>query len=126
MNMTGRRAGRPSSVTEMTVDDLNLYIQGLIGSDLMLKYLVVSGEIAEFKRHTSGHCYFTLLGVETRISCALFKRDADLLPRWPQNGDSVLIEGSAGVYPQRGVYQLYARLILPVGAGAIDLSLIHI
>ena len=108
----------------MTVDDLNFYVQGLIGSDLMLRALVVSGEIAEFKRHTSGHCYFTLLGRETRISCAMFKRDADIsyrsLPQWPQNGDSVLIEGSVGVYPQRGVYQLYARRIVPVGAGAID------
>ena len=119
MSMTGKRGGRVSG-TEMTVDDLNLYIQGLIGSDLMLRFLIVSGEIAEFKRHTSGHCYFTLLGQETRISCALFKRDAELLPKWPQNGDSVLVEGSAGVYPQRGVYQLYARRILPVGAGAID------
>ena len=114
----GRFAGPPAS--EMTVDGLNLYIQGLIGSDLMLKALNVSGEIAEFKRHTSGHCYFTLLGKETRISCALFKRDAELLPQWPQNGDSVLVEGSVGVYPQRGVYQLYARRIVPVGAGAID------
>ena len=104
----------------MTVDDLNLYVQGLIGSDLMLRALAVSGEIAEFKRHTSGHCYFTLLGAETRVSCALFRRDAEALPQWPQNGDSVLVEGSVSVYPQRGVYQLYARRVIPVGAGAID------
>ena len=73
--------------SEMTVDELNYYIQGLFTSDLLLKALVVSGEIAEFKRHTSGHCYFTLLGAETRVSCALFKSDADLLPRWPRDGD---------------------------------------
>ena len=104
--------------SEMTVDELNYYIQGLFTSDLMLKALVVSGEIAEFKRHTSGHCYFTLLGAETRVSCALFKRDAELLPQWPRDGDSVLIEGSVSSYPPRGVYQLYARRILPVGDGA--------
>ena len=104
--------------SEMTVDELNYYIQGLFTSDLMLKALVVSGEIAEFKRHTSGHCYFTLLGAETRVSCALFKRDAELLPQWPRDGDSVLIEGSVSSYPPRGVYQLYARRILPVGEGA--------
>ena len=118
MNGTRGRAGR--SASEITVDELNLYVQGVIGSDLILRALRVSGEIAEFKRHTSGHCYFTLLGRETRISCALFKRDAELLPQWPRNGDSVLVEGSVGVYPPRGVYQLYARRVLPVGAGAID------
>ncbi|MCR4818343.1 MAG: exodeoxyribonuclease VII large subunit [Fretibacterium sp.] len=104
--------------SEMTVDDLNFYIQGLFTSDLMLKALVVSGEIAEFKRHTSGHCYFTLLGAETRVSCALFRRDAEALPQWPRDGDSVLIEGSVSSYPPRGVYQLYARRILPRGEGA--------
>ena len=111
-----RRAQR----SEMTVDDLNLYIQGMFQSDLMLRTVAVEGEIAEFKQHTSGHCYFTLLGEETRISCALFKRDAEALPQWPRNGDSVLVDGSVGAYPQRGVYQLYARRIHPVGAGAID------
>ena len=105
---------------ELTVDELNAYIQGLFNSDLLLKALVISGEIAEFKRHTSGHCYFTLLGTDTRISCAMFRRDADLLPEWPRNGDQVLIEGSVGVYPQRGVYQLYARRLIPVWAGAIE------
>ena len=51
--------------SELTVDELNTYIQGLFNSDLLLKALVISGEIAEFKRHTSGHCYFTLLGTDT-------------------------------------------------------------
>ncbi|MBR1671558.1 MAG: exodeoxyribonuclease VII large subunit [Fretibacterium sp.] len=108
------RRARP----EMSVDDLNFYIQGLFTSDLTLKALLVSGEIAEFKRHTSGHCYFTLLGAETRLSCALFKRDAEILPQWPRDGDGVLVEGSVGAYPPRGVYQLYARRIIPVGEGA--------
>ncbi|MCR5347632.1 MAG: exodeoxyribonuclease VII large subunit [Fretibacterium sp.] len=104
--------------SEMTVDDLNFYIQGLLTADLMLKSLVITGEIAEFRQHTSGHCYFTLLGTETRVSCALFRHDAELLPQWPRDGDSVLVEGHVGSYPARGVYQLYARRILPVGEGA--------
>ena len=106
--------------SQLTVDELTLYVQGLFLSDLMLKSLIVAGEIAEFKRHTSGHCYFTLLGRESRVACAIFKQYAGFLPHWPENGDSVLVEGSVGVYPQRGVYQLYAKRIIPVGAGAID------
>ncbi len=109
-----------NSIFEMTVDDLTFHIQGLFTSDLTLKSLVVSGELAELKKHTSGHCYFTLLGKESRVACAIFKQDAVEIPKWPQNGDKVLVEGRIGLYAERGVYQLYARRIIPVGAGAID------
>lgn len=106
--------------SQLTVDELTFHIQGLFTTDATLKSVVVSGEIAEFKRHTSGHCYFTLLGEESRVACALFKQYAGFIPKWPDNGDSVLVEGSVGLYPQRGVYQLYARRLVPVGAGAIE------
>ncbi|MDR1731162.1 MAG: exodeoxyribonuclease VII large subunit [Synergistaceae bacterium] len=106
--------------SQLTVDELTAYLQGLFTSDAALKSLVVSGEIAEFKKHTSGHCYFTLLGEESRVACAIFKQYAGFVPKWPENGDSVLVEGSVGIYPQRGVYQLYARRLVPLGAGAID------
>lgn len=111
-----RRAVR----AELTVDELNAHIQGMFQSDAALSSLAVTGEISEFKRHASGHCYFTLLGTETRISCALFKREAEVLPQWPRDGDAVLVDGRVDVYAQRGVYQLYARRIHPLGAGALD------
>jgi exodeoxyribonuclease VII large subunit len=85
-----------------------------------LKSVVVLGEISEIKRHTSGHCYFTLLGEESRVACAIFKQYAGFVPQWPESGDKVLIEGSVGVYPQRGAYQLYARRLVPAGVGAIE------
>ncbi|MDR2175492.1 MAG: exodeoxyribonuclease VII large subunit [Synergistaceae bacterium] len=104
----------------MTVDELNFHIQGLFASDAALKSVVVFGEISEIKRHTSGHCYFTLLGEESRVACAVFKQYAGFIPQWPESGDKVLVEGSVGVYPQRGVYQLYARRLIPAGAGAVE------
>jgi exodeoxyribonuclease VII large subunit len=104
----------------LTVDELTFHIQGLFTSDATLRSVVVSGEITEFKRHPSGHCYFTLLGEESRVACAIFKQYAGFVPKWPDNGDGVLVEGSVGLYPQRGVYQLYARRLIPVGSGAID------
>jgi exodeoxyribonuclease VII large subunit len=104
----------------LTVDELNFHIQGLFTSDAALKSVVVFGEISEIKRHTSGHCYFTLLGEESRVACAIFKQYAGFVPKWPESGDKVLVEGSVGVYPQRGVYQLYARRLVPAGVGAIE------
>ncbi|MDR1648636.1 MAG: exodeoxyribonuclease VII large subunit, partial [Synergistaceae bacterium] len=106
--------------SQLTVDELNFYIQGLFVSDAALKSVVVFGEISEIKRHTSGHCYFTLLGEESRVACAIFKQYAGFVPKWPESGDKVLVEGSVGVYPQRGVYQLYARRLTPAGVGAIE------
>lgn len=106
--------------TQLTVDELTFHIQGLFISDAALRSVVVSGEISEFKRHTSGHCYFTLLGEESRVACTIFKQHAGFIPKWPDNGDSVLAEGNVGLYPQRGVYQFYARRLVPVGAGAMD------
>jgi exodeoxyribonuclease VII large subunit len=89
-------------------------------ADATLKSVVVSGEISEFKKHTSGHCYFTLLGEESRVACAIFKQNSGFVPKWPEDGDKVLVEGSVGLYPQRGVYQLIARRLAPLGLGAID------
>jgi len=106
--------------TQLTVDELTFHIQNIFTSDTALKSVVVAGEIADFKKHTSGHCYFTLLGEESRIACAIFKQYAGFIPKWPDNGDSVLVEGSVGLYPQRGTYQLYARRLVPVGDGAIE------
>jgi exodeoxyribonuclease VII large subunit len=104
----------------LTVDELTFHIQNIFTSDATLKSVVVAGEISDFKKHTSGHCYFTLLGEESRVACAVFKQYAGFIPKWPDNGDSVLVEGSVGVYPQRGTYQLYARRLVPVGDGAIE------
>lgn len=106
--------------SELTVDELTFHIQELFASDFTLKSVVVSGEISELKRHSSGHCYFTLLGEESRVACALFKQHAYAVPKWPDNGDKVLVEGGVGLYPQRGVYQFYARRLIPVGEGAIE------
>ena len=112
--------------SQLTVDELTSHIQGFFTSDATLKSIVVSGEISEFKKHTSGHCYFTLLGEESRVACALFKQHAGFIPKWPDNGDSVLVEGSVGLYPQRGAYQIYARRLVPVGAGAIERSRLEV
>ena len=41
----------------MTVSELTIYIKRLVDSD-MLSDILVTGEISNFKAHTSGHMYF--------------------------------------------------------------------
>jgi len=102
----------------LTVDELTRYISFLFEESEVLSHLQVKGTLSGFKRHTSGHVYFTLLGDQTRISCALFRSDAVRVPSWPADGDEVLVTGKAGVYGPRGTYQVYARTIRPLGEAA--------
>nr|HPJ48498.1 exodeoxyribonuclease VII large subunit [Synergistales bacterium] len=102
----------------LTVDELTRYISLLFEESETLSSLQVRGTLSGFKRHSSGHVYFTLLGEESRISCALFRSDAGRIPLWPADGDEVLVTGKAGVYGPRGAYQIYARTIRPLGEAA--------
>ncbi len=102
----------------LTVDELTRYISFLFEESEVLSSLQVRGTLSGFKRHTSGHVYFTLLGDQTRVSCALFRSDAGCVPSWPADGDEVLVTGKVGVYGPRGTYQVYARTIRPLGEAA--------
>ena len=104
----------------LTVDEISSRISLLFLGDPILKSAVVRGEIAEMKKHTSGHVYFTLLGRESRISCAFFKNYLSFVPQWPKNGDEVIAEGGVSVYAPRGSYQLLVRRLVPLGKGAAD------
>jgi exodeoxyribonuclease VII large subunit len=101
-----------------TVDELSAVIKSTINGSPALRGVAVRGELENFKRHSSGHVYFTLLGRESRISGVLFRSHASGVISWPEDGDEVMVTGSVDVYPKGGSYQLYATRILPLGAGA--------
>lgn len=102
----------------ITVDELTRYISLIFDGNELLSSLFIRGSLADFKRHSSGHVYFSILGKDSRISCVLFRSDAGRIPQWPHAGDEVLVEGRAGVYGARGTYQIYARSIRPLGESA--------
>ena len=49
----------------------------------------VAGEISNFKRYDSGHCYFTLKDELAQVDCVLFRHRAQLLGWAPQDGGRV-------------------------------------
>ena len=100
------------------VDDLSLRIRDAIASSPGLRNIAVRGELQNLKRHTSGHVYFTLVGVESRIAAVLFRSNATSIVSWPRDGDEVLVTGHVDVYAKTGSYQIYANRLLPVGVGA--------
>ena len=44
----------------LSVSELNEYVRRKLAGDAMLRNVSVRGEIVSFKRHVSGHLYFTL------------------------------------------------------------------
>ena len=51
----------------LQVSDLNEYVRRTLAADPMLRSVRLRGEISNFKRHSSGHWYFTLKDERSRI-----------------------------------------------------------
>lgn len=103
----------------MTVSSLNYYIKEKIDNDEMLNNVYIKGELSNFKKHYSGHLYFTLKDETSLIKCVMFKSYTNYLRFEPKDGMSVVILGSVSVFERDGVYQIYAKGMEPDGKGAL-------
>ena len=100
-----------------TVSQLTGHIRRLMANDAALSDLWLEGEVSNFSRASSGHCYFTLKDAGAQIRCVMWRSDVNRQSYLPVDGDQVLSHGHVGVYEVRGVYQLYVDQIRPVGTG---------
>ncbi len=82
----------------------------------------VEGELSACKPHPSGHLYFELKDALARLSCVMWRSDAQKLKFRPTDGAKVLCRGMMSFYPQAGKAQLYVGAIEPVGQGALHLA----
>ena len=55
-----------------TVGQLNAYIKDMFMQDLLLRNILVRGEISNCKYHASGHIYFTLKDPKGVVNCVMF------------------------------------------------------
>ena len=108
-----------TSAEALSVTDVNRYIKMLIGSDDLLSAVAIRGEISNFKRHSSGHLYFTLKDEGGEISAVMFRADAGRLLFEPANGMRTVVFGNIDVYERSGKYQVYVRSMIADGAGAM-------
>ncbi len=106
----------------MTVSQLTDHIKRLINSDSKLKQVYVRGEISNFKRYSSGHCYFSLKDEGSVIPGVMFYGYASKLKFEPENGMKVLVRGYVDIYKARGNYQLYAQKITEDGLGELHIA----
>lgn len=82
----------------------------------------VQGEVSNFKKHSSGHCYFILKDKGAQIHVVMFKGYHSKLKFEIQDGLEVFLRGRLTVYEVRGNYQIACFQIEPVGAGALRLA----
>lgn len=82
----------------------------------------VVGEVSGLTRPQSGHIYFTLKDDASQISTIIWRSSAARLAFQPEEGTKILCRGYIDVYPQRGSYQLIARVIQPIGEGSLQVA----
>ena len=105
----------------LSVSDLNEYVRRSLAADPMLHSLRLRGEISNFKRHSSGHWYFTLKDEDSRINCVMFRQNNMGVSIRPADGMAVIVSGSVSLYVQGGAYQFYVDAMRPDGVGSLYL-----
>ncbi len=100
-----------------TVGQITTLIKDSLAKNFQSITLV--GEISNFSRSSSGHCYFTLSDQEASLSCAFFRFDA-IKCRFLsslKNGDKIEVFGNVDLYIKRGDLQFIVKKLIPCGKG---------
>lgn len=103
----------------VSVTQLNEYVQGLLKRDPLLRSIRVQGELSGFKRHSSGHAYFSLKDAGAVVRCVMFRSAAQTLQFQPKDGMQVLLLAEVSLYARDGQYQLYVQAMQPHGEGEL-------
>lgn len=105
-----------------SVSEITKHIKQLFEYDSKLAAVFVRGEISNFKRHFSGHCYFTLKDSNATVKVVMFKSRAQFMKFAPADGMKVIVGGQITIFERDGQYQLYAQQLLPEGIGELSLA----
>ncbi len=106
----------------LTVTSLNLYVKSLLENDSNLIGIAVEGELSNFKKYPSGHCYFTLKDEKSTIKCVMFQSYVRGINFMPENGMKVIVRGKVSLYERDGAYQLYVTNMFLSGTGSYQIA----
>ena len=99
------------------VAELNRLAKELIERQLPLMW--VAGEISNFMRAASGHCYFSLKDAQAQVRCVMFRHKAQLHDWKPENGMQIEVRATPSFYEARGEFQLNVEAMRRAGLGAL-------
>jgi exodeoxyribonuclease VII large subunit len=103
----------------LSVSQLNTYLRELLDADPIVRDIWIEGEVSNFSRPPSGHCYFTLKEGEAQIRAVSWRSSVARIGTMPGNGDAVLAHGRVAFYESSGQIQLYVDMIRPAGVGLL-------
>lgn len=103
----------------LTVSQLNEYVNNMLRNDLLLGSVSIRGEISGFKRHSSGHIYFSMKDENALVRCVMFRQNAIDLPVGICDGAQVIASGYASLYSKDGQFQFYVKSIAKQGEGEL-------
>lgn len=114
--------GEQSAVDRvLSVGELTEQIKGTLESRFPSVW--VSGEISNFSRPSSGHCYLTLKDEAAQIRAVMWRTAASRVRFDLHDGLEVICQGYLDVYAPRGSYQLVIQQVEPKGLGALEKAL---
>ena len=106
--------------TVYSVSDITYQIKILLEENF--PSIWVEGEISNYKKHYSGHYYFTLKDPNSQLSCVMWKSRTQSIPFEPEDGLKVHIFGNLRLYEKSGRYQLDAILMQQAGLGDLQIE----
>ena len=104
-----------------SVSEVTFLLKDLVETTFPSVWL--AGEISDFARPRSGHCYLTLKDQRCQIRAVIWKDTAARLRFAIEDGLQVVCHGHIDVYAPRGSYQLIIEDIQPRGVGALELAM---
>ncbi|MBI4206341.1 MAG: exodeoxyribonuclease VII large subunit [Betaproteobacteria bacterium] len=107
----------PAAQPVISVSELNRLAKDLLEGNLPLMW--IGGEISNFKRYDSGHCYFTLKDAQAQVECVIFRHKIQYLDWLPDNGMQVEVRACPTLYEARGKFQLNVETMRRSGLGAL-------
>jgi exodeoxyribonuclease VII large subunit len=104
----------------LTVTEVTEQVKDTLESEFFA--LHVQGEVSNYKRHQSGHWYFTLKDSHSQLRAVFYRQWNRLMRFEPENGLEVRLRGRLTVYEPRGEYQIVVEVMEPLGVGALQLA----
>ena len=104
-----------------TVSEINTLIKVALEGALPGR-LTVAGQISGFKRHISGHAYFSLKDDKAVLAAVMWKSKLAAVRFAPEDGMAVLATGYVDLYEPTGKVQLYVDRLQPAGVGALQVA----
>ena len=104
-----------------SVSQVSSHAKQMLESDVALRDLWVSGEVANLARPGSGHSYFSIRDGKATLRCVMFRNSRGM--HFLDNGAAIILHGRVSIYEQRGDLQIIADIAQPEGVGELQLKL---